>query len=398
MRLVLHRLLRLSTAQIRDHGDQHAALAGAAARLAARRATPGRPGPAAARPRAARPPPPSDGERRRAENHLQIEIAAVAQSPLLFREEVGMQAEMGPLLWLGPGHDAVHGRPTRWPRRSWPPSRPATATGRGRSPRSAWRPGPPTSSSSGSSTGSRRSRHERRAGASSTAFVTDTRGVVAGSRARPRPRSPGRATPGRADLADLEPPGPGGPRAAARRLLHGGGFVAAPHVLADAPWWLEWFAWDAGAVQRLVPETDPAGAHFFDYTLMPWYSGPRDHPDGPAVDHRPVRRLPLHRRLHAHVHRAGGRSRRRLRGGGRRRRPRLGRRAAVPGAAARRCPGRSRWSTSSGGWWSATRAAMISGDLVTDLDVPALAACGDPRLTRIAGSELALLDPRAGTG
>jgi GntR family transcriptional repressor for pyruvate dehydrogenase complex len=109
MRLVLQRLLRLSTAQIRDHGDQHAALAGAAARLAARRATPAD----LARLRRALEQldsAGSDGERRRAENHLQIEIAAVAQSPLLFREEVGMQAEMGPLLWLGPAHEAVHER------------------------------------------------------------------------------------------------------------------------------------------------------------------------------------------------------------------------------------------------------------------------------------------------
>lgn len=27
-------------------------------------------------------------------------------------------------------------------------------------------------------------------------------------------------------------------------------------------------------MQRLVTDTDPAGAHFFDYTLMPWYAGP----------------------------------------------------------------------------------------------------------------------------
>ena len=86
-----------------------AALAGAAARLAARRATPAdlaRLRRALEQLAAAA----SDGERRRAENHLQIEIAAVAQSPLLFREEVGMQAEMGPLLWLGPDHEAVHER------------------------------------------------------------------------------------------------------------------------------------------------------------------------------------------------------------------------------------------------------------------------------------------------
>lgn len=57
-------------------------------------------------------------------------------------------------------------------------------------------------------------------------------------------------------------------------MIHGAGFVAAPDVLSDAPWWLEWFAWDGGRIQRLVTDTDPEGPHFFDYTLMPWYADP----------------------------------------------------------------------------------------------------------------------------
>lgn len=107
VRRVVDRLLGLSTVQLRDLGDRYAALSGAAARLAAQRATPvelDRLWRAHGQVTAAT----SEVERRRAESHLQIEIAAVAQSPLLFREEVAMQAELGPLLWLGAGHEEVH--------------------------------------------------------------------------------------------------------------------------------------------------------------------------------------------------------------------------------------------------------------------------------------------------
>lgn len=96
------RLRTTSTAQIRDLGDHYAAITGGAARLAAERATPedvdrlrrgvGLMSSAA-----------SPGERRRAESHLRIEIAAVAQSPLLYRAEVSAQADIGPLLWLAIG-------------------------------------------------------------------------------------------------------------------------------------------------------------------------------------------------------------------------------------------------------------------------------------------------------
>lgn len=104
---VLDRLLGLSTAQIRDLGDQYAASAGAAARLAARRASPAE----VTRLRRACEQLTSATEaeaQRRAESHLQIEIAAVAQSPLLFRDEVATQSEIGPLLWFGEGHEQVH--------------------------------------------------------------------------------------------------------------------------------------------------------------------------------------------------------------------------------------------------------------------------------------------------
>lgn len=174
-------------------------------------------------------------------------------------------------------------------------------------------------------------------------------------------------------------------------VVHGGGFVAAPGVLADAPWWLEWFAWDAGVVQRLVSETDPSGAHFFDYTLMPWFTGPRDRPapygvvTGPYVDYLCTDDYTL--TFTRAVRRPGGSF------------------AGVAGVdvrvsaveqqflAALRGSGRLLVLVNEQGRVVvSTSARMLSGDLVETVDVPALLAAGDPRLTRIAGSELGLLD------
>lgn len=174
-------------------------------------------------------------------------------------------------------------------------------------------------------------------------------------------------------------------------LVHGGGYVAAPEVLADAPWWLEWFAWDAGTVQRLVSETDPAGAHFFDYTLMPWYAGPRDRdvPDGvvtgPYVDYLCTDDYTL----------TFTRAVRRPDGGF----------AGVAGVDVRvsaveqhvlptlRASGRVLALVNDlGRVVVSTSSQLLSGDLVGEVDVPALLEAGDPRLVPVAGSELALLD------
>lgn len=99
--LMRERLLRLSTAQIRDIGDLYAALSGTAARLAARRS--GADDLRRLR-RAERmvADATTEGARARAESHLYIDVAAAAQSPLLFRREIDLQAEIAPLLRLGP--------------------------------------------------------------------------------------------------------------------------------------------------------------------------------------------------------------------------------------------------------------------------------------------------------
>jgi len=174
-------------------------------------------------------------------------------------------------------------------------------------------------------------------------------------------------------------------------IVHGGGFVAAPGLLDDAPWWLEWFAWDAGAVQRLVSQTDPSGPHFFDYTFMPWFAGPRDHGPparvvtGPYVDYLCTDDYTLTFTEAA--------------------RRQDGSFAGVAGVDVRvlaveqcflaelRASGRFLVLVNElGRVVLSTSGRLLSGDLVPDLDVPALFATGDRRLTRIAGSELGLLD------
>lgn len=55
----------------------------------------------------------------------------------------------------------------------------------------------------------------------------------------------------------------------------GAGFVAAPGVLTDRRYWLEWWTMPRGAgPARLVVQTDPDAADFRDYTTLPWFAGP----------------------------------------------------------------------------------------------------------------------------
>jgi hypothetical protein len=58
--------------------------------------------------------------------------------------------------------------------------------------------------------------------------------------------------------------------------IAGIGFIAAPGLLADAPWYLEW--WQVGpsdAPVQLLRDLDPESSAFYDYTHWDWYSGPR---------------------------------------------------------------------------------------------------------------------------
>ncbi|MFJ2029475.1 FadR/GntR family transcriptional regulator [Streptosporangium sp. NPDC087985] len=96
---VAGRLRAFTVEELRDLGDHYAAIAGAAARLAAQRALPEDVVPlrrtlqemADAR----------DGAQlRRLHGRFHIEVAAVSQSARLTQEEIRLQADIGPLLWL----------------------------------------------------------------------------------------------------------------------------------------------------------------------------------------------------------------------------------------------------------------------------------------------------------
>ncbi|HSX68345.1 cache domain-containing protein [Nocardioides sp.] len=73
-------------------------------------------------------------------------------------------------------------------------------------------------------------------------------------------------------------------------LVQGAGVVLEHRALADAEWWLEWFAVDAeGRPQRLQISTDPGGVSSYEYEHLPWFAGPRAtgqrHLTGPYVDY-----------------------------------------------------------------------------------------------------------------
>ena len=221
-------------------------------------------------------------------------------------------------------------------------------------------------------------------------FVETTRGVVHDLATTTGAALSTTAQPRRADLMEVEPLVALilGDR---EETVHGGGFVAAPGLLADAPWWLEWFAWDAGAIQRLVSQTDPSGPHFFDYTYMPWYAGPRDRNPpaqavtGPYVDYLCTDDYTL--TFTEAVRRRDGSF------------------AGVAGVDVRvlaveqrflaelRASGRLLVLVNElGRVVLSTSSRMLSGDLLDELDIPTLFDTDDDRLTRIAGSELGLLD------
>lgn len=175
-------------------------------------------------------------------------------------------------------------------------------------------------------------------------------------------------------------------------LVHGGGYVAAPGQLFDARWWLEWFAWDHGTVQRLLIDTDPDGAHFFDYTYFPWYADLRaDSEDrtrvlitGPYVDYLCTDDYTL--TFTTAVQGPSGF-------------------AGVAGVdvrvkaveevfmpVLRRCGRRAVLVNRHGRVLLSNDPRLLSGELVEDVDVPALFADPPPELSVVGGRDLAVLD------
>ena len=99
------RLREITSDEVRDIGDLHEAVAGAAAGLAAERASPDETARLQAHAglvagvKGA-------GDRRRADGRFHIEVAAASQSPRLTTAEISLQSQVGALLWL-PGSEAL---------------------------------------------------------------------------------------------------------------------------------------------------------------------------------------------------------------------------------------------------------------------------------------------------
>ena len=101
------RLQETSLADLRDLCDHYVAVSAAAALLAADRAGEEdltRLDTTVTASRSAADP----GARRRAEGAFHVEVAAASQSARLTREEIALQTEVAPLLWLPSADDAVH--------------------------------------------------------------------------------------------------------------------------------------------------------------------------------------------------------------------------------------------------------------------------------------------------
>ncbi|MGW0807318.1 FadR/GntR family transcriptional regulator [Nonomuraea sp. NPDC002799] len=105
------RLRAFTVDELRDLGDHYAAVAGAAARLAARRALPGDVAPLWRSlddmARAG-----STAARRRLDGRFHVEVAAASQSARLTQEEIRLQADIGPLLWLPSDEPGRHDEAT----------------------------------------------------------------------------------------------------------------------------------------------------------------------------------------------------------------------------------------------------------------------------------------------
>ncbi len=104
---LLNRIRDMSALELRDFADEHAAISGAAARLAAKRASPEHldrlqhyvDALVAADTRT---------ERRRADARFHIEIAVAAQSVRLTHAEMNLQTQIGELLWVDAPNNAVN--------------------------------------------------------------------------------------------------------------------------------------------------------------------------------------------------------------------------------------------------------------------------------------------------
>jgi DNA-binding FadR family transcriptional regulator len=284
---LVERLADLSVDDLRDLADHRAAIAGAAAALAAERAS-GSDLERLARhvERLARAD--TDAERRAADARFHVELAATTRSLRLTRAEMDLQTEAGALVWLAAGTDgreraladhravvaALQVRDAAAARERIVAHVEAEMTAvvalhlRERSPRRA-----PVPADAAEVLGLVHATLEE-----VFVDVADVRAVVHGL-----PDRPTRAALG--PLRDVVHA-----TLARRQLLAGCGMVFAPGALADALRWLEWWrSPPAGAPVFLDASLDPADPDFYDYERAEWFTTPRDTGErwiaGPFLDH-----------------------------------------------------------------------------------------------------------------
>jgi len=284
---LLERLGELSVDDLRDLADHRAAIAGAAAALAAERASGSdleRLAQHVERLAGAG----TDAERRAADARFHVELAATTRSLRLTQAEMELQTEVDALVWLAGGAD---GRD-----RALADHRAVTAAVRARDPAAARMrmiahveaemtaivamhlAG--TGARSGASAQRTADVLDLVHGTLEDAFldIADLRAVVQDLPVRPRRTA-------------LEPLRERIHATLARRpLLAGCGIVFAPGALADVPRWLEWWrSPPAGAPVFLDASLDPANPDFYDYERAEWYTTPRDTGErwiaGPFLDH-----------------------------------------------------------------------------------------------------------------
>jgi DNA-binding FadR family transcriptional regulator len=286
-------LASLTIQQLRELGDQRQATFGAAAALAARRASTrevealrrhvGRLAVAG-----------TAGKRRRADSEFGIGVAMAAQSPRLTQEEANLRAELGDLLWASAGdHDhaaavrdrlavveAVAGRKAGHAR-ELSEQMIARETGLLVQRRiGLYRAAAAAAAPSGIELA------WAGIAAELEAIFQDLRDTAAAFEASVAAR------PGRYALSDIASLRPRihATLDAYRGMAVGTGIVVAPGVVRDAPYWLEWW-WrvGGGAPEALRVSLDPDGPDFFDYVNDEWFEVPirrrEAHVAGPYVDY-----------------------------------------------------------------------------------------------------------------
>jgi hypothetical protein len=58
-----------------------------------------------------------------------------------------------------------------------------------------------------------------------------------------------------------------------KHLITGAGVATAPHELADAELWMQWWVQGPSGLVQLVPELERGGSQFYDYPSAVWFSG-----------------------------------------------------------------------------------------------------------------------------